>query len=70
MKRTPTIIAALLLVAGVIVVVAGIATWVVITKNLAEQRIIVSSDAACAAGDTVDGPISAFCMAQASSTTP
>jgi hypothetical protein len=64
MKRTPKIIAGLLLVAGVIVVIAGIATWVVITENLSEQRITVSSDAACSAGDTVDGPVSAFCMAQ------
>lgn len=64
MKRSPSIIALLLLVAGVLVAVAGVATWVVVTTNLADQRITVSSDAACAAGDTVKGPISAFCMAQ------
>jgi len=61
---TPKIIAILLLIAGVVVIAAGITTWAVITTNLAEQRITVSGDAACAAGDTVDGPISAFCMAQ------
>ncbi len=35
-----------------------------ITQNLGDQRITVSGDAACSAGDTVDGPVSAFCMAQ------
>lgn len=64
MRSTPKIIAILLLIAGAVVVAAGITTWAVITTNLAEQRITVSGDAACAAGDTVDGPISAFCMAQ------
>ena len=64
MRSIPKIIAILLLIAGAVVVAAGITTWVVITTNLAEQRITVSGDAVCAAGDPVDGPISAFCMAQ------
>lgn len=64
MKRSPSIIALLLLVAGVLVAAAGVTTWVVVTTNLADQRITVSSDATCAAGETVQGPISAFCMAQ------
>ena len=64
MKTAPKIIAVLLLIAGVVVVVAGITTWVVITNNLAAERITVSDDASCAAGDDVNGPVSAFCMAQ------
>jgi ABC-type sugar transport system permease subunit len=64
MKGAPKIISILLLVAAAVVVIAGILTWVVITKNLAAERITVSSDASCAAGDEVNGPISAFCMAQ------
>jgi hypothetical protein len=64
MKGAPKIIAILMLVAGAVVIIAGITTWVVITNNLAAERITVSDDASCAAGDEVNGPISAFCMAQ------
>lgn len=64
MKNAPKIVAILMLIAGVVVIVAGIATWVVITNNLNAERITVTDDASCAAGDNVDGPISAFCMAQ------
>lgn len=64
MKGAPKIIAILLLVAGAVVMVAGVATWVVISNNLSAARITVSDDAACAAGDDVNGPVSAFCMAQ------
>ncbi len=52
------------MIASAVVIIAGITTWAVITKNLAAERITVSDDASCAAGATVDGPISAFCMAQ------
>lgn len=64
MKGAPKIVSILLLVAAAIVIIAGVVTWGVITKNLSAERITVSSDAACAAGDQVNGPISAFCMAQ------
>ncbi|HYI59569.1 MAG TPA: aromatic ring-opening dioxygenase LigA [Microlunatus sp.] len=64
MKGAPKIISILLLVAAAVVVIAGIVTWGVITNNLAAERITVSDDASCAAGDSVNGPISAFCMAQ------
>ena len=43
--------------------IAGVVTWVVISSTLADQRITVSDDANCAAGDDVNGPISAFCQA-------
>lgn len=64
MKDSPKIISILLFVAAAVVVIAGIVTWVVITNNLSAERITVSGDASCAAGDDVNGPISAFCMAQ------
>ena len=64
MKGAPKIVSMLLLVAAAVVIIAGIVTWGVITKNLSAERITVSGDAACAAGDQVNGPISAFCMAQ------
>ncbi|WP_244928631.1 aromatic ring-opening dioxygenase LigA [Nocardioides sp. W7] len=44
-------------------VIAGVATWVVISTTLADQKITVADDADCAAGDDVNGPISAYCQA-------
>jgi hypothetical protein len=64
MKGEPKIFSIILLFAAAVVVVAGVVTWVVITNNLAAERITVSDDAPCAAGDDVNGPISAFCMAE------
>ena len=60
MRKAASLVA---IVVGIIMVVAGIATWVVISNTLASQRITVSADADCAAGDDVNGPISAFCQA-------
>ena len=51
------------IVVGVIMAIAGVVTWVVISTTLADQKITVSDDANCAAGDTVNGPISAYCQA-------
>ena len=51
------------IVVGVIMAIAGVVTWVVVSSTLEDQRITVSDDANCAAGDIVNGPISAFCLA-------
>src|SRR5215203_3320534 len=51
------------IVVGVIMAIAGVVTWVVVSNTLADQRITVSDDANCAAGDDVNGPISAYCQA-------
>ena len=51
------------IVVGVIMAIAGVVTWVVVSNTLADQRITVSDDADCAAGDDVNGPISAYCQA-------
>ena len=51
------------IIVGILMVVAGVVVWVVISNTLASQRITVSADADCAAGDDVNGPISAFCQA-------
>lgn len=63
MRSAPKVISILMLIAGAVVIIAGIITWAVITSSLAEQRITVPDDAACAAGASVEGPISAYCMA-------
>ena len=51
------------IVVGVVMAVAGVITWVVISTTLADQKITVADDANCAAGDDVNGPISAYCQA-------
>src|SRR4051794_13423925 len=51
------------IVVGIVMAIAGVAVWVVISSTLADQRITVSDDANCAAGDDVNGPISAYCQA-------
>ena len=51
------------IVVGIIMAIAGVVTWVVVSSTLSDQNITVSDDANCAAGDKVNGPISAFCQA-------
>ena len=51
------------IVVGIIMAVAGVVTWIVISTTLSDQNITVADDAKCAAGDSVNGPISAYCQA-------
>lgn len=52
------------IVVGVVMAIAGVVTWVVITNTLSAQKITVSDDAGCLAGDDVNGPFSAYCQAK------
>ena len=60
MRTTASIVA---IVVGIVMAVAGVITWVVVSTTLADQKIVVSDDANCLAGDEVDGPFSAYCQA-------
>ncbi len=51
------------IVVGIVMAIAGVVTWVVVSNTLADQKITVADDARCAAGDDVNGPISAYCQA-------
>lgn len=51
-------------VLGIVLIVAGVGTWIVVSNTLANQNITVSDDASCLAGDEVDGPFSAYCQAR------
>jgi hypothetical protein len=51
------------IVIGSILIIGGVATWIVVSTTLADQKIVVSDDASCLAGDEVDGPFSAYCEA-------
>jgi hypothetical protein len=49
---------------GVVLIVGGVATWIVVSNTLSDQKITVSDDASCLAGDEVNGPLSAYCEAK------
>jgi len=51
------------IIVGVVMAIAGVITWVVVSTTLEDQKITVADDASCAAGDGVNGPISAYCQA-------
>jgi hypothetical protein len=51
-------------VIGSLLIIGGVATWVLVSTTLADQKITVSDDASCLAGDEVDGPFSAYCQAR------
>src|SRR6478752_4546136 len=59
MRKTASIVGVIF---GLIFVVAGVVTWIVITSTLSDQKITVSDDADCRAGATVAGPVSAYCQ--------
>lgn len=52
------------IVIGVILIIGGAGTWVVVSQTLGDQRITVSEDASCLAGNDVNGPFSAYCEAK------
>ena len=55
--------ATLSIVIGSLLIIGGVATWILVSTTLADQKITVSDDADCLAGDEVDGPFSAYCEA-------
>ena len=61
MRRTAWIASVVL---GVLLIVGGIGTWIIVSNTLAEESITVSDDASCLAGDDVNGPFSAYCQAE------
>ena len=61
MRKTASIIS---IVVGIILALAGVATWGVVTTTLSGQKIVVSEDADCLAGWEVRDPLSAYCQAR------
>ena len=49
-------------IAGVVLVITGIATWFLVSSTLADQNIVTSSDA-CLPGREVRGPFTTYCEA-------
>jgi len=63
MSKTPKVVAILLYIAGAVLLVGGAGTWYTVSNQLAAEKITVTQDAACQAGQEVNGPIEAYCMA-------
>ena len=55
-------ISVVLMIAGGFLIVAGIATYTMVSQTLAAERITVSEDA-CLGGSDVSGPFTAYCEA-------
>lgn len=60
MRKTAYIASVIL---GVILIIGGVGTWIMVSTTLADQNITVSEDG-CLGGDEVDGPFSAYCQAK------
>ena len=68
-SKPAKIIGILSIVAGLVMIVAGLVTWNIVTSQLKDERITVPSDAAPVmgikvAGKPVEGPITAFGQAE------
>ena len=62
-ERSVRRLGSLVIVAGVILLVAGVATYVVVATTLGDQQITVSDDAARFGGQPVDQPWEAYAQA-------
>ncbi|MET0143221.1 MAG: aromatic ring-opening dioxygenase LigA [Ilumatobacteraceae bacterium] len=60
MSKLPRIIAIVLVVAGVVMIGAGAATYYLVHRELADEHITVSDDARAFAGKDVAGPFTAY----------
>jgi hypothetical protein len=52
------------IVVGIVLIIGGTVTWIVVSNTLSDQKITVSEDASCLSGDEVNGPLSAYCEAR------
>ena len=64
-SRSIRLLSIAVIVAGVILAVSGVVTWFVVQSQLADENITVSDDADRFAGDSVDGPLTAYAEADA-----
>lgn len=62
--RTVRVLGVLVVIAGVVLAVAGALTWFMVQTTLADENITVSEDAERFAGEPVDGPLTAYAQAE------
>jgi hypothetical protein len=58
------VVGILVLIAGVIMIIAGGVTWASVSSQLRAEAIVVAEDADAFAGQTVAGPFTAFAQAE------
>lgn len=63
-SRLAKVLAILLIVAGAIMVIAGVTTWFTVQNQLAQENITVAEESPNFAGEPVDGPLTAYTQAQ------
>jgi hypothetical protein len=63
MAKMPRIVAIVSIVAGAIMMVAGVATYFLVQRELEDEHITVAEDADNFAGEQVDGPFTAYSQA-------
>lgn len=56
----PRIVGILSIIAGLVLIVAGGATWAMVSSQLADEQITIPGDAAWFPGEHVTGPLTAF----------
>ena len=64
MNNMRTVASYAAIVLGALLIIGAGGTWLLVSNTLSDQAITVSDDASCAAGETVDGPYSAYCQAK------
>ncbi|WP_308221182.1 aromatic ring-opening dioxygenase LigA [Isoptericola sp. S6320L] len=52
------------IIAGIVLVLAGVAVWIVVSMTLSDEQIVVSDDANMFAGQQVAGPFTAYAQAE------
>ena len=60
MRKLAHAVPTVLMVCGAIFIVLGIATYYLVQRELADEKIVVSDDAENFAGEEVDGPLTAY----------
>jgi hypothetical protein len=63
MRALPRIVGIIAIVAGAILLVAGVVTYYVVHRELSDEHIVVSDDAKRNAGEDVEGPFTAYSQA-------
>jgi hypothetical protein len=63
MSKLPKVVAIISMVAGLIMVVVGVTTFLLVQRELADENITVSEDADNFAGQDVNGPFTAYSQA-------
>jgi hypothetical protein len=62
-NRLPKIVAIITMAAGVVMIVVGVTTFLLVQRELSDENITVAEDAESFAGEPVEGPFTAYSQA-------